>query len=459
VARRLVLSFLGLTVVVLLLLEIPLGIESADRERDELTLDLERDARALGAFAEDTLEGIGNEDLQAAAEDYEADTGARAVIVDAQGDLRADSSPVEGAADYGSRPEIAAALSGELATGTRRSDDLATDLFYVAVPVASGGEVHGAVRLTYPSTEVDARVRRVWLTLAGVGLVSLLTAGVIAALLARSVTRPLRQLQGSAARLGRGDLGARAPVDEGPPEVRELGHAFNDTAQRLEELVGAQDAFVVDASHQLRTPLTALQLRLENLEADVGPDAADDLAAALDEVARLSRLVDGLLALARAEHAAGVVAADLVPVRTALIERRDVWQPVADERAVTIEVDAPADLRARATPDRVSQVLDNLLANAIDLAPAGSAVQLRAERSDHRVRVHVVDAGPGLPPEEREHAFDRFWQGREGTGSSGLGLAIVRKLVTADGGAIDLEVAPEGGLDVVITFEAERERR
>lgn len=448
--RRFVLAFLALTVFVLLVLVVPLGISASNRERDRLTLDLERDARVIGSFAEDTLEGIADEDLQAVADDYADKTGARAVIVDARGRLVGDSDPVEGAGNYRDRPEIADALGGEVAAGTRRSDTLDTDLLYVAVPVASGGEVHGAVRLTYPTTEVDERVQRVWLTLGGVAAVSLLAAGVIAVALARSVTRPLRELQAAATALGGGDLSAHAPHDHGPPEVRALARAFNDTSRRLEELIGAQDAFVADASHQLRTPLTALRLRLENLEADAAPPVATELAAALDECDRLSRLVDGLLALARADKAAASATAVPIDLASALAERRDIWVPMAEERGVDLVVESGPVLRASATPDRVSQVLDNLIDNALEVSPAGSAIHLSVVASPTGPALHVTDQGPGLTPDQRERAFDRFWQGPEGTGSSGLGLAIVQKLVQADGGHVDLREAPGGGLDAVV---------
>ena len=266
--RRFVLSFLALTVFVLVVLIVPLGITAATRERDRLTLDLERDTRTIGAFAEDTLEGIADQDLQAAADRYTKRTGARALILNERGRVVADSDPVLGATNYRDRPEVAAALEGQLAAGTRRSDTLDTDLLYVAVPVASGGEVHGVVRLTYPTTAVDHRVRRVWLTLGGVAVVSLVAAGAIAVALARSVTRPAAASCRRPLRRSAGVTCRSMPrTTTGPPEVQALAKAFNDTSRRLEELMGAQDAFVADASHQLRTPLTALRLRLENLEA------------------------------------------------------------------------------------------------------------------------------------------------------------------------------------------------
>ncbi len=456
--RRFVLAFLGVTVLVLLVLVVPLGISASDRERDRLTLDLERDARVLGSFAEDTLEGLADEDLQRVADDYAERTGARTLIVGARGRVLGDSDPVEGAGNYRARPEIADALNGQLTAGVRRSDTLDTDLLYVAVPVASGGEVHGVVRLTYPTHEVDERVNRVWLTLGGVAAVSLLAAGLIAVALARSVTRPLRELQTAATALGAGDLSAHAPDDHGPPEVRALARAFNDTSRRLEELIGAQDAFVADASHQLRTPLTALRLRLENLEADAEPTAADELVAALEEGDRMSRLVDGLLALARADKAASMATASALDLRALVEERRDTWLPVAEERGVEVVVDPGPRLRGLATPDRVSQVLDNLLDNALEVSPEGATVRLSVVATPTGPAIHVADQGPGMTPDQRQRAFDRFWQGPEGTGSSGLGLAIVQKLVQADGGHVDLREAPGGGLDAVVQLPPAPER-
>lgn len=449
-SRRFVLAFLALTVVVLVVLILPLGISASNRERDRLTFGLERDARTIGSLAEDTLEGLESEDLQALAERYDEDTGARVLILDDRGRRVADSDPRSTDEDYRSRPEVAAALDGRLSSGTRHSDTLDTDLLYVAVPIASGGEVHGVVRLTYPTGVVDDRVRQVWLTLVAVALVSLAAAAVLAVTLARYVTRPLRDLQAAATALGAGDLSAHSPEDEGPPEVRALARAFNDTSRRLEELIGAQDAFVADASHQLRTPITALRLRLENLEAEASGDQAEQLRAAVDEGERLSRLVDGLLALARAERASAAATAEPVDVGALLAERRDIWSPAAEERQVALVVEADGAPWALATPDRLTQVVDNLLDNALEVSPPGGTVHLVAEAATGGVAVHVRDEGPGLSAQERTHAFDRFWQGRQGTGSTGLGLAIVRKLVQADGGTVELRAAASGGLDAVV---------
>ncbi|OWY62605.1 hypothetical protein B7486_57530, partial [cyanobacterium TDX16] len=266
--RRILLAYLSLTLVVLVVLEVPLGIAYQRDQLDELTSDVERDAVALASFSEDVLEGTDDRDLQQVADGYAQETGGRVVIVDDQGDAIADSDPPgDGPRSFSTRPEIAQALDGEVATGTRRSNTLDAELVYVAVPVASGGEVHGAVRITFPADEVQERILQNWLSLGLIALVTLAAATAVGVLVARWVVRPVHQLEQAATRLGRGDLTVRAPIGGGPPEVQSLALAFNETATRLEDLVTAQEAFVADASHQLRTPLTALQLRLENLAA------------------------------------------------------------------------------------------------------------------------------------------------------------------------------------------------
>ena len=189
----------------------------------------------------------------------------------------------------------------------------------MAVPVASGGTVHGAVRLSYPTSELDRRVRNYWLVLAGIAAVVLAAAALVGLSFARWIRRPLEGVEEAAARAGAGDLSARAPVPEGPPEIRALALEFNDMVVRLDGLVTAQRDFVADASHELRTPLTALRLRLENLERHVDAEGRQGVAAASGEVARLSRVVDALLALARADE--GAAHAEQIDVTTVARER------------------------------------------------------------------------------------------------------------------------------------------
>ncbi len=207
-------------------------------------------------------------------------------------------------------------------------------------------------------------------------------------------------------------------------------------------LLRSQEEFVADASHELRTPLTALRLRLESLPS--GPDQA----AALREVKRLGDLVDGLLALARAD--AGTDPAASVDVSALVRERVEAWLPLADERRVALRADLDEPLSVRAAPGRIAQVLDNLISNAVEASPAGATVSLAAAAVGSWVELHVRDEGPGLPPEQRARAFDRFWRTGSGAGGSGLGLAIVRRLVLVDEGEVELQEAEGGGVDAVV---------
>jgi signal transduction histidine kinase len=451
VSRQILFSYLGLVVVVLAALEVPLGIQHGRTERRDLEARVERDATALASLAEDALRSPSRSRLRplaGVAYGYGRDTGGRVVIVDRRGIAAVDTRPAgEGAQSFASRPEIAAALGGRVAVGTRHSATLRTNLLYVAVPVAATGRVEGAVRITYPTATVDARIRRYWLVLAAIAAGVLAVAALAGIRLAAFIARPLSRLEDAAGAVGGGDLGARAPEDLGPPEVRSLAAAFNDTTAKLDQLLRSQEEFVADASHQLRTPLTALRLRLENLERDVVPAGRRELDAALTELDRLGLLVDGLLALSRA--AAGAAHAEQLDLEQFVRERVDAWSALAQERGLTLVAETHDAVPARAAPERVRQVLDNLVENAVEVSPAGGTVTVTARAAPPWAELRVRDEGPGLDAEGLRRAFDRFWRGRRGEGS-GLGLAIVRRLVEADGGNVELSPAADGGLEAIV---------
>ena len=436
--RRLVLGYLALTIFVLLSLEVPLGVQHQRSERVNFQQKIEHDAVTLASVAEDAVQNGSRSQLRyiaAFAYIYARTTGTRVVVVDKLGLALIDTTPrVGGAESFASRPEIGAALRGSVATGSRHSNTLHTNLLYVAVPVASGGVVHGATRVTIPTSALDARIRRYWLILGAIAAIVLGAAGLVGVSIARFVTLPLRRLEQAAAEFGSGDFDVRAPELDGPPEVRSLARAFNETATKLSRLVAAQDEFVADASHQLRTPLTALRLRLET----------GDLEGGLREVERLGTLVDELLALARADArpAAVVDAAEVVR------ERVNHWRPLAEENEVALAADTDGSALVHASPERLSQIIDNLLSNAFEVAPAHSTVIVAVRSGRQRIELRVRDQGPGMTAEQREHAFDRFWRGREG--GSGLGLAIVRRLVQVDDGDVELRDVEGGGLEVLV---------
>jgi signal transduction histidine kinase len=415
VSRRLLASWLAFAIILLAGLEIPLGLSYAHNERSDALAKLEHDATAVGALAEDALHGGGNlTGLARAVRRYGEETDARLVIADRDGRLLVGEKGVSAAG-------MSQALTGHV-WRANRSGPLS-----VAVPVSSGGVVLGAVGISTSTNEVDESVASFRWKLAGIAAAVLAATVAAALLLSRWVTQPLDRLEQVAGRVGGGELSARASIDAGPPEVRSLARRFNDTVGRLEELVRAQDAFVGDASHQLRTPLTALRLRLEN----------GDVTGALGETERLSRIVDALLALARAEGAPP----EPVELAPAVAERLDAWSPVAEERDIQFQLDVAGS--ALVGRDRFGQVLDNLVANALVASPSGSVVVVRGDST----ALHVRDHGPGMTADDRARAFDRFWSK---AGGSGLGLPIVKRLVEVDGGTVELQPAVGGGLDVVL---------
>ncbi|MEN3274094.1 MAG: hypothetical protein V7636_2855 [Actinomycetota bacterium] len=454
--QRLLGSYLTLTIVVLLILEVPLGLRFADHERDQLRTQIERDAVVLSTLVEDSLQEGASSLPTALIERYAHESGAGILVVDHNGLVVVDTESAGGVGrSFAARADVRAALDGRVSSGSGRSGSVGTRVLLVAVPVASAGRVYGAVRVTYPTAEVDERIAHYLWVLGGIATGTLLLATIVGLVLARSVTRPLERVERATEAFGGGDLSARTGEPGGPPIVRSLARSFDDMAARLEELIVAQDAFVADASHQLRNPLLALRLRLENLVADVDGESGEDLRRALDEVARLSRTVDGLLALARSDRnrAPGPsTSVDLVPLVGA---RCDEWSALAGERDVALVVEAPDHaIRALVTPDRFAQVIDNLLANAVDVAPPYSTVTVVLRGGGGPTEVHVIDEGPGMSEGERQHAFDRFWRSSSPSssalGGSGLGLSIVRKLVAADGGTVELAAAASGGVDAVV---------
>ncbi len=453
--RRLVLTYLIITALALAMLAIPLGATFARREKDRFLFDLERAADGISATVSDPIRQhrpLPTEDILA----YARKNGGHVVVVDTNGRALVDTdTPTQPGRDYSqNRPEIQDALHGKRADGSRYSADVGTTLLFVAVPVEANGRVAGAVRITYPQSTLDARVRKVWEALALLCLAVLAVVVSVGFVLARSVVRPIRRLEEATDRFASGDTSARVEDSSGPPEFRHLASTFNRMAARLERLLDAQQRFVADASHQLRTPLTALRLRIENLDAYVSDRDRPAIEAAAAEVLRMSRLVDGLLLLAHDDAGATSHAIDVASVAR---DRADVWNDVARERDVVVLAEGPENAWALAVPGAVEQLVDNLVDNAIAVTPPGTAITVRVEQTPTSVVLHVEDRGPGLSADDRARAFDRFWRGADAVpGGSGIGLAIVRQLAEASGGSARLDARAGGGIDAVVTLPATR---
>jgi signal transduction histidine kinase len=444
---------MAVTLVVLLALLIPVASQLAQVERDRIVTALERDAFVLaGRSAAELSAPRSATALTELARSYRESTEARIVIVDASGTAVVTSDDDNAAVGdpFSSRPEIATALAGRVATGTRFSDTLGFDLLYVAVPVLRGNDVLGAVRLTYPATTVnetvDAKVR-------GLGLVALATvvlAGLVGWILATTVTRRLRELTRLTERFAEGGLDRRADERVGASELRSLARSFNGMADRLTGVLDQQRRFAADAAHQLRTPLTALRLRLDRARSLADDDAVDErIVAAEAEVDRLDTLVEGLLHLSRGEGA--MLELTRVDLASVARDRVEHWRPLAEERGVSVTFDG-APLAVLASAAALDQIIDTYVDNALEVAPEGSAIIVRVAASHRGGAVHVLDAGPGLPEADLDRAFERFWRGRADTHGSGLGLSIVAQLALSSGGRATLANRPDGGLDASVEY-------
>lgn len=444
---------MSVAAVILLVLEVPLWLVYARHENDVAGAGVVHDATALASLADEVLEHDSTADLGRVANSYRSAVKGDVEIIDRAGAVIVPPRP--GDIEM-SQPEVRAQLlavvhgnAGGIRTIAHLDDIVAFE------PVGSVDQPTGAVVVATSDAVVDQHVHDAGLALEGLAVGVLTAVALLGLLVAESVTKPLTQLENAARRLGQGDLEARAPTNAGPTEVRAVSREFNAMARRLDELIAAQRGFVADASHQLRSPLTALRLRLEN-SAAAAPDADSD--AVLAELDRLSRVVDGLLALARSEGQRP----DRSPIDvTAVVaDRCDTWSALAEEAGVALEAVLPDETPVVVwlVAGHLEQIVDNLLANALEATPAGRSVYLSVVADTGRVEVHVTDEGKGMGTEERRHAFDRFWRGstsRTGAGS-GLGLSIVRQLAEANEADVELREAPSGGIDAVMTMTAGR---
>ena len=451
---RLVLAAAYLLAAVVIALAVPLALSVDRRATSELESDVVADASFLSGRIADLVRLQATNQLGDVVDEATVGDDARTVVVDENGFVLADSAGTAATGEAFAteeRPEFQAALGGRADVRERHSDTLGEDLLLVTTPVTDRGDVIGALRVSAPLGEVDASVRSSWLALGLIGVAVVGAGLVLAWILAGSLARPVEKLRAAAGRLGRGDLDARVEP-EGPQEIDELGRSFNRMAGELSANLASQRDFVANASHQLRTPLTGIKLRLEAIRAE-GGTAAEQAAKAEAELDRLSALVDDLLGLARA--AADRTPGESVELGEAVRAAGRRWADPAAEAGHELSVKDGAGGAVWAAPADVAHILDNLLENAIRYSPRGAQIDVELGQDGGRPGFIVADTGPGIPPEERAHVFERFYRGMEGRSAgpgTGLGLAIVAELADRWDGRVELLDGP--GTRVRATFPA-----
>jgi signal transduction histidine kinase len=345
------------------------------------------------------------------------------------------------------RTEIQSALKGTPTTTVRRVASAGNRrVLYAAAPVfANDGSITGIAYLATPLPPARLPTNLIW-QLIGAILIAGLLAGTAGTFLSRRIARPLENLVSAASAVAAGNLEQHVPVEEDIRELHTLGAAFNNMTANLRQSERAKNAFVADVTHELRTPLTVINGTIETLE----DGAIDDLegrgpllASMQAETRRLIRLVNNLLVLTRADAGALNLQFESVDLVELARARCDGLAALAGRRRVALQVEAREQAKVRGDADRLIQILDNLLDNAIRHAPDESAVTVTIQRQGNEVSCTVSDQGAGIPSQHLPFIFERFYRAdtsrNRHTGGSGLGLAIVHSLVVAQGGRVSAD--------------------
>ena len=275
-------------------------------------------------------------------------------------------------------------------------------------------------------------------------------------LLTRRVVYPLAEVIAAAQAVTRGDLSARVQVS-GPTDVRDLTDNFNRMADSLEQNEMQRRNLLADVAHELRTPLTVMRGKLEGILDGIYPPDESHIAPVLEETYLLERLVEDLRLLTLAETRQIHFEIKEVDVDALVGRLIPLFEAQASEKGIILRGETTPDLpTVMADPQRLEQVLGNLVSNALRHVPEGGEIIVAATKTDSGLRVSVRDNGPGVPEADISRLFERFWRGEKSrsrnSGGAGLGLAIAKQLIEAQGGAIRAQNRPEGGLDVICEF-------
>lgn len=379
--RRLILSTALIALAAVVVLGIPLGVVEAARVREDASARLEHEADAAASAVDDPIEKhrpITPRLLAAYAEAHH-----RIVVTTGLVHTVASGPPLDGA----------------------------------VVRAHAGSAPNSSVFAEAPAGEVNGRIRREWLLIAALSAAGVLTATALAALQARRLARPLETIAQRSAQLGDGDFSVRAGHFD-VPEIDAIAQGLDNSAERIGGLVAREREFSGNVSHQLRTPLTALRLRLERGEVE----------GALAEADRLERTIADLLAHARSSSTGSRVPVNLGGQAH---QHARSWRPVYARAGRSLEVEAAKNVIARASRGTVGQVLDVLLANA--LQHGAGAVHIEVTGDGQAARVAVEDEGPGVAEADRERIFERGASRSDGTG---IGLHLARALAQADNGEL-----------------------
>ncbi len=377
---------------------------------------------------------------------YAQGIGGRVTLVDAQLNVVLSSDavvPVHVAENHG---EVVAARNGMSQPTIRWDEWRKEERLFVAAPVAARGQSLGFVQLSIPTAPIYAEMRQTWLTFFVVGGAVLLVTIAASTLIARQIAVPVLKLTATSEQIAAGRLDERVSP-AGPDEIRRLGVAFNRMAERVQEMIAQQRAFVDNAAHELRSPLTSVRLRIEMLQTR-GKNDAELMQGYLGQMERevgyLQRLVDHLLALASVEDGDRAAPKTSLDLACILYEVADEMSEAAQQAGLAFQADIPDHLPTiEASVEQMNSMIRNLVDNAIKYTRRGGTIMLAAKSARDEIEIRVSDTGIGIPADALSRVFDRFYRvdaaRSRKEGGVGLGLSLVRSIAEAHGGHVDVQ--------------------
>ncbi|MFD3511744.1 sensor histidine kinase [Streptomyces sp. NPDC058657] len=435
----------------------PLAVRVAAAQQQQVVIDRIDDTARFASLAQFVTERSLARDerrdtLEAELGRYHSVYGIRAGVFYRDGGVMAAAPgdwTVRAAGDLG-REAFQEALAGRRSHDPPQVWPWREHTLVVASPVVRDGDVVAVVVTDSPTGHLRSRILHDWLLIAAGEFAALFLAIGAAFRLTGWVLRPVRVLDAATHDIATGRMNSRVAPSGGPPELRRLAKSFNEMADNVEDVLEQQRAFVADASHQLRNPLSALLLRIELLALEL-PEGNEEIASVRTEGKRLARVLDDLLDLAQAEHApADLRLIDLGELAT---ERVAAWSPLADDKGVRLLREGPKAVTAWADPIALSSALDAVIDNALKFTPADETVTVQVASDGDLCTVVVADGGPGLTEDELVRVGDRFWRSNrhQNIKGSGLGLSISRALLLAGRGTIGYAANAPHGLRVTVT--------
>ena len=325
------------------------------------------------------------------------------------------------------------------------------------MPIVVNGTQVGTAQLTLPSgaesSVTQARAALLHSLLVGT-LLAVLLAVAAAVVVSRRVSRPLVALAAATRSFAAGDPHPDRLVRRAPGELGEVGRAFTAMTATLTHQDEQRRALVADVAHELRTPVAILRGQTEQLLDGIAEPTTDRLVSLHDEVLRLERVTEDLATLSAADTAGLALHTEPVDLGRLAARTVEAMQAHFDDAELTAHAAVDDDVIVEADPTRLSQVVTNLLTNATKFTPPGGRITVEVHRAAHSAQLVVTDTGPGIPPDELPHLFDRFWRGRAaGTRSgTGIGLSVVASLVAAHGGTVTAGAPAHGGAQFTVTL-------